>query len=47
MAALFVPLLVINILLALTVISHRKLFISWFTGTISTKTSPTGEPDKV
>jgi hypothetical protein len=45
-AALFVPLLVIHIILALAVSSHRKLLIPWFTGTISVKTSPPSEPDK-
>jgi len=45
-AALFVPLLVIHIILALAVSSHRKLLISWFTDTISVKTSPPSEPDK-
>jgi hypothetical protein len=45
-AALFVPLLVILIILELTVSPHRKLLISWFTGTISVKTSPPSEPDK-
>jgi hypothetical protein len=44
--ALFVPLLVIHIILALAVSSHRKLLISWFTGTIPVKTSPPSEPDK-
>jgi cytochrome b subunit of formate dehydrogenase len=45
-AALFVPLLVIHIILTLAVSSHRKLLISWFTGTISVKASPPSEPDK-
>jgi hypothetical protein len=46
LAALFVPLLVIHIILTLAVSSHRKLLISGFTDTISVKTAPPRESDK-